>query len=202
QFWGDRMPESLSSGQVVLQGHDFFAPQSAQNTDASLFVLRMVLHDWPASKATAILRHLRAASTPHRTKLLVVENMPRYACRGSTAGTGEDGEDQGAAVPEPLLGNGGYAAAMAYLMDLQMMLIDGHERTIGDFRRITADSGWKIVRVYSPSGQSVNLSRTTARLNSPHDTTQVRTSSTYLRRRFDRLHSLTSISNNIPNVQL
>jgi hypothetical protein len=159
-------------------GHDFFTPQPPQNTDAALFVLRMVLHDWPAPQAIQILQHLRAVSNARRTQLLIVENMPMYACKTPSADVGVvdqvGGMQEKDSLPEPLLSNGGQAAAMSYLMDmqvkflpcinvtcfdhahvLQMMLINGHARTIGHFHELANASGWKIAHVYSPSGKSI-----------------------------------------------
>jgi hypothetical protein len=224
KFWEDNMPDALSSARVVLQGlcyhlrldgifllnfeigHDFFTPQPSQNTDAALFVLRMVLHDWPALQAIQILQHLRAVSNARRTRLLIVENMPMYACKTpSVDGSVVDQVgwmEETDSLPEPLLSNGGQAAAMSYLMDmqvsstprinitsfdgtyvLQMMLINGHERTIGHFRKIANASGWKIVHIFSPSGKSIvhNIC-----LLVPIRNIQVPNSSTYLQRRFNK----------------
>jgi hypothetical protein len=42
------------------QAHDFFTPQPI--LDASIFLLRVVLHDWPDSFARKILLRLREAA--------------------------------------------------------------------------------------------------------------------------------------------
>jgi hypothetical protein len=92
QFWQQNLPSAISNDTVALQGssiaeqtgvfaeascyilfhvvHDFFSPQPV--TDASVFLCRMILHDYGRSKATEILRHLRKAATQD-TKLLLVE---------------------------------------------------------------------------------------------------------------------------------
>ena len=44
---------------VSFEGHDFFKPQI--RTGVAVFLLRMILHDWPAAEAAMILRNLAAA---------------------------------------------------------------------------------------------------------------------------------------------
>lgn len=89
-----------------LTGHDFFTPQPIQ--DADLFMLRFVIHDWADREAIKILKNLRAAATPGKTKLLIVDNIVSYACPGTI----EDNVE-GLVVPtapEPLLANFGSAS--------------------------------------------------------------------------------------------
>lgn len=56
----------------LLTVHDFFSPQPV--TNASIFLCRMVVHDYGKSKAITILRHLRHAAQVD-TKLLLVEQV-------------------------------------------------------------------------------------------------------------------------------
>ncbi|KAJ7910449.1 O-methyltransferase-domain-containing protein [Mycena leptocephala] len=75
--WRAKCPELLDSGAVRFQVHDFFTPQPV--TDASVFLLRVVLHDWPDAFAQRILLRLREAAAPH-TRLVLADFVLPLAC--------------------------------------------------------------------------------------------------------------------------
>jgi len=148
KFWEAQQPEALSSGQVDLQVHDFFEENPVRG--AAVFILRMILHDWPDHYATRILRALRAAATS-TTQLLILDPIVRYACPASLqtsdiAGVAFDD------APSPLLPNLGIAGnVIPYHADLQMMIVlNSQERTVADFVQLFASGGWKLRRVYMP----------------------------------------------------
>ncbi|KZV60684.1 S-adenosyl-L-methionine-dependent methyltransferase [Peniophora sp. CONT] len=147
KFWMAENSEALLSGRVVLQVHDFFQPQTVTNAD--VFLIRMILHDYPDQDCLTILRHLRAAARPS-TQLVVVDNIMAYACDEPAAN-----EVPGATIsppPAPLLPNFGEANSVAYLMDVQMMgLTGGVERTLTQVRDLLAEAGWKVTRVHHGS---------------------------------------------------
>jgi hypothetical protein len=96
--------------------HDFFEPQPI--TDASVFFLRFVTHDWPDSYTKRIMKRLRAAAQPS-TKLIISDFVVPYA-----ASSNEDFADipgSGVApVPYPLLPNLGTVSNQAVMADLQV----------------------------------------------------------------------------------
>jgi hypothetical protein len=98
--------------------HDFFTPQPIRNP--AVFLLRVVLHDWPDDFARKILLQLREAADSE-TKLLIGDFILPLACPDNV---GEDSclEDiDGAASampPIPLLPNLGKASANVFWMDL------------------------------------------------------------------------------------
>ena len=97
--------------------HDFFHAQPI--TDAAVFLLRVVLHDWPDAFAQRILRHLRASAQPH-TVLVIAEFILPLACVDDLQSTGTDGIEgaERTLAPSPLLANLGKANANAFWMDL------------------------------------------------------------------------------------
>ena len=125
------MPGALQSGRVTLQGatntrllcrppyrawhaaHDFFTPQPV--TDASVFVVRQVLHDWPDKQCLEILRQLRGAATPN-TRLMIIDNLMSYACVEEELRTIPGAMRD--LPPAPLLPNGGHSSTFAYTEDM------------------------------------------------------------------------------------
>jgi len=103
---------------LCLVAHDFFLPQPILN--AAVFLLRVVLHDWPDEFARKILMRLRQAATAD-TKLLIADFILPLACHDDVSGSGELKDVEGAEselAPAPLLPNLGKASANVYWMDL------------------------------------------------------------------------------------
>ncbi|GJE87401.1 hypothetical protein PsYK624_034840 [Phanerochaete sordida] len=144
QFWDRQLPGARSTGKVVLQIHDLFAPQPV--CDAAVYLLRNIIHDWPDKYCLQILRHLRKAATSD-TRLVIVDSLVSYAC--------EDRSLEGilgarrVVPPKPLLSNMGHAAAASYFTDIQMMeLLNGKERTLKEIKDLMEASGWKVVQIH------------------------------------------------------
>ncbi|GJJ14339.1 hypothetical protein Clacol_008603 [Clathrus columnatus] len=125
---------------------NFFTPQP--EADVGVFICRMILHDYGKNKATTILKNLRAAAGP-KTKLLIVEQVSPYACRGYSSKFGAKLHQE---PSKPLLANGGKAKAgfISYLGDMQF----GEERTLGTFEEILKDGGWQIEDVFPIPGSA------------------------------------------------
>jgi hypothetical protein len=63
-----------------LPEHNFFEPQPV--TNAAVFILRHVLHDWAAPDARKILKRLAEASAPS-TRVLLIDHILPYSCAAS-----------------------------------------------------------------------------------------------------------------------
>lgn len=164
EAWRSKCPEMLENGQVVFQGasivfqvrgcwgggslifhadQDFFEPQSPFGQPhltryPAVYLLRVVLHDWPDECARRILINLRVASNPE-TRLVIAEHVLPLACvdedvlddvhadmceRSNTEEwtlnsvlANVEGAER-TLVPPPLVSNLGKASATAYWMDL------------------------------------------------------------------------------------
>ncbi|KAG6843501.1 hypothetical protein H0H87_003732, partial [Tephrocybe sp. NHM501043] len=113
KHWRNLYPEVLETGKVTFVEHDFFDTQPVSN--ASVFILKQVLHDWADPYCAKILKALRAVATPE-TKLVIVDNIVAYACHDPTIDSGLNPSYKEA--PAPLLPNFGAANVMPYVLDL------------------------------------------------------------------------------------
>ncbi|KAI0314821.1 S-adenosyl-L-methionine-dependent methyltransferase [Amylostereum chailletii] len=149
KYWDEELPGALDTERVVLQEHDFRAPPPEQN--ASVFLMRRIMHDYSDDICINILRHLRNAASPS-TRLVIVDNVAPFACADdSNIEQGLDGTS-GKTTPAPLLANGGNVNLAIYLIDILMMgILGGLERTEAQFRDILEKSGWKLERVHKGS---------------------------------------------------
>ncbi|KAF8991936.1 O-methyltransferase [Cyathus striatus] len=141
EYWAHENPTALDSSCVQLQIHNFFDEQPIK--DASVFLVRFIIHDWADPIALQILRRLRAAATPE-TKLVTVDVIV-----------------PGASVPKAPEGiqlqTLGIAGSMPYLMDLQMYVFcNSQDRTLGHFVSLAAEARWRVVQVHRIPGSNVS----------------------------------------------
>ncbi|KAG6895118.1 hypothetical protein C0992_003090 [Termitomyces sp. T32_za158] len=157
-YWSKEYPKLIDTGKLSFSPHDFFTQQPV--TDASVFILKQILHDWSDPYCACILTELRAAATPE-TKLIVVDSIISYACHDPT--TKSDLNSDYKEAPAPLLPNYGAANVMPYFLDLavrhlslvfshvtlrnvqMMMWVNAQERTIGHLDTLLRSTGWRIV---------------------------------------------------------
>ncbi|RDB20353.1 4-O-methyltransferase 1 [Hypsizygus marmoreus] len=163
KVWEREFPEAIASGRAQIQAHDFFTAQSTQ-TPPSVFILRMILHDWPNESSLKILRHLRAASGA-TTKLLILDHVIPYTCKGAIDLSSDSQqpignqnvEDEALAVPGLALPRLGAANEMCYSVDIAMMMwLNSQERTIEQFRQLLFSSGWRVEHVTKGGGSSMD----------------------------------------------
>jgi len=146
KHWNATFPEAIESGRVKFMAHDFFSEQPIK--DASVFLLRNVLHDWADSLVKDILKRLREAATSE-TKLIVIDSIIPYACHTDEAGNFPD-------VPGVLLPTLGPISNNKYLLDIGMWVMgNGQERTASHFSALAAECGWKVEKVDRHSDQYV-----------------------------------------------
>ncbi|KAH9484888.1 4-O-methyltransferase 1 [Psilocybe cubensis] len=146
QFWARELPEALASGRVSFQVHDFFTPQPIKN--ASVFLLKQIMHDWPDKYAIKILSQLRQAARPD-TRLIIIESAIPFACHDPS---GDKGKGVIGAVPkeapEPLLANYGVANELTYTADVTMLILtNAQERTVKDMKELLHSTGWQMTKI-------------------------------------------------------
>lgn len=104
---------------MTFLGVNFFDPQPRLLKVADVFLLRMILHDWPDKYAIQILQRLRDAAGEN-TKLVVIDTVLNYAC----ASKGSSANSFHTMPPEPLLPNMGAASLLPYNVDLAVSSVD------------------------------------------------------------------------------
>ncbi|KAI5117935.1 hypothetical protein M0805_009443 [Coniferiporia weirii] len=161
RFWESNFPEALAQKRVSFQVQSFFEPQAPRVSPPAAFLLRMIMHNWPDVQTEQILRQIRAAcpdvsdpGTPDvdektLTKLVIVDSILMSACREGLDAAAI-ASDAVSSAPEPLLANWGTANGLAYKLDIQML--NNHnagERTLPEFTRLLARTGWRVVAVHA-----------------------------------------------------
>jgi 6-hydroxytryprostatin B O-methyltransferase len=65
--------QTSTTPQVSFKAHDFFQPQPT--IGASVYLLRMIIHDWADAEAQIILRNIVPALTPDISTLLIMDTV-------------------------------------------------------------------------------------------------------------------------------
>jgi hypothetical protein len=137
----EHLPDLLKSQTVTLRAHNFFEPQPVDN--ASVFMFRHTIHNWPTKDAIKILQHLRASAVLNKTRLVLFEIITPYCCKdtGKFAAVTNDPK-----VPQDLLPNLGIGkAGIQTILDIYMMAqLDSQVRTVLEFEELGFASGWKL----------------------------------------------------------
>lgn len=142
QFTVQDLPETIAaadkgrnaetSSSVQFQGHNFFEPQTLIGAD--VYLLRMIIHDWPHADALKILRNLKPALKPN-SRIVIMDTVlppPRTT---------------------PLLHE-----RQLRVRDLTMQQVfNAKERELEDWAQLVSDAGLKIVDVVQPSGSAMGL---------------------------------------------
>ncbi|KAF5353683.1 hypothetical protein D9758_008626 [Tetrapyrgos nigripes] len=143
EVWSKRNPKAISSGQVLLQVHDFFTEQPQKQP--AVYFFKHVLHNWSDEKCKEILIRLRE-SAGGATRLVLMESLISYSCHNP--GADYTVPSNHVEAPKPLLANFGTVNEMGYVLDMIMFLIlNSQERTFRGMDLLLRSSGWKIVGV-------------------------------------------------------
>ncbi|KAF9872535.1 O-methyltransferase [Colletotrichum karsti] len=125
------IPEELK-GRVSFQPHSFFEPQTLQ---ADIYMIKLILHDWPDAESIQILKGLTPALRPG-SKVLFIDYVGKQ-------GTVEENAAAAAALPKSI-------QQMGTSTDLRMMgLFGAKERHVDAWKELfkRADERYDVARV-------------------------------------------------------
>lgn len=128
-----QLPNDVAS-RITLQEHDFFKPQPVHG--ANVYLLRMILHDWPDADAVEIIRQLVAAMS-EGSKLIIMDTvLPR-------AGSMPSAQER-----------------MLRARDMTMLeAFNSLERDAEDWKQVlaTVDRNLKLRSIHTPKGSNLSL---------------------------------------------
>ncbi|KAL7277477.1 hypothetical protein ACG7TL_008398 [Trametes sanguinea] len=143
--WGSAFTSLFESGRMSFRTRDIFGPWTPlpSGKTPDVFLIRLILHDWPDQECVKILSTLRSAAKPD-TKLVIGDMLLPFACPSEEAFIQGD---------SPLLPNLGIANLHGYLMDILMMSIFGaKERTVAEIAELASAAGWKVANIRRSPG--------------------------------------------------
>lgn len=136
---GRKAAAESSSAEVLsrltFQSHDFTQPQPVQG--AAVYLLRMILHDWPDEEAVKIIRSIVAAMKQVGSRLLIMDTV----------------------LPKP----GSVPVSVERIVrvrDLTMMqAFNSKERDFDDWKNLlaAADQRLQMANVVQPSGSDMSV---------------------------------------------
>lgn len=95
-MFNESVPEDLKP-RVSFLAHDFFKPMPVQ---ADLYLIKMILHDWPEKECIEILRGLRPALKPG-VKILFVEYVGKHDQVNEDGDGGDEAASKGGSGEKP-----------------------------------------------------------------------------------------------------
>ncbi|PSN61610.1 S-adenosyl-L-methionine-dependent methyltransferase, partial [Corynespora cassiicola Philippines] len=114
----ENVPEDLRS-RVSFRAHDFFTPQPVK---ADVYIIKLIMHDWPDAESIKILRNLGPALKPG-ARVIVIEHV------------GDTSASEGPTVPRSVQQYGTAA-------DLRIMaLFNAKERNVESYKKIFEQAG-------------------------------------------------------------
>lgn len=118
---------------IKFMAHDFFQPQPAE--DGDVYLLRMIIHDWPDKEAVKILGHLRTALRKPGARIVIMDTV----------------------LPQP-----GSIPLMQErqlrVRDLTMIQVfNAKEREIEDWHALARATGLRVARVEQPPGSAMGV---------------------------------------------
>ncbi|KAF7546524.1 hypothetical protein G7Z17_g8369 [Cylindrodendrum hubeiense] len=128
------LPNNILS-RITFQGHDFTQPQPVAGAD--VYLLRMILHDWPDHVAITILKNLVPVLEKGTAKLLIMDTV--LPAPGQVPNSVE---------------------RIVRVRDLTMMQVfNSHERDLEQWRALlaAADEGLRLRQVTKPFGSAMSL---------------------------------------------
>ena len=124
---------SAVKDRIQFMAHDFFQPQPL--TDADVFLLRMIIHDWPDVKALTILRNLGRMLRKPKARIIIMDTV---LPRPGTVTTLKERQLR--------------------VKDLTMMQVfNARERELDDWEQLIQQAGLKLFHIQQPEKSNMAI---------------------------------------------
>ncbi|KAI0711128.1 S-adenosyl-L-methionine-dependent methyltransferase [Cerioporus squamosus] len=146
KYWAEEFPNALEDGHVEFEVHNFFE-ENRRNGPNTIYWSRFIMHDWHDKYAVKILKQIRAVC--HSTS-----REDGKTLSDTFEAIDNNGPYEPISAPYPLPQNFGFATKVSNLFDILMLNnVNALERTLPEFEKIVAASGFKLAKVYPTRGR-------------------------------------------------
>ncbi|GAA5968318.1 hypothetical protein JCM21900_001168 [Sporobolomyces salmonicolor] len=154
--WEKRWKKKVASDRFSLQAHNFLEP-SPLSGDNAVYMLRWIIHDWPAKECVESLKNLGSVMSP-KSKILIMDSVitppvpsavPVDDFLSALAEVDNDAPYSPLVLPAPLPING----RTELMVDANMMtFLDSQERTTEQLLAILDAADLELVKLYRTRG--------------------------------------------------
>ncbi|GAA5923342.1 hypothetical protein JCM1841_006490 [Sporobolomyces salmonicolor] len=154
--WEKRWKKKVASDRFSLQAHNFLEPNPISG-DNVVYMLRWIIHDWPAKECVEILKNLRSVMSP-KSKILIMDSVimppvpstvPVDDFLSALAKFDNDAPYSPLVLPAPLPING----RTELMVDANMMtFLDSQERTTEQLQAILDAADLELIKLYRTRG--------------------------------------------------
>ena len=145
------MPDAVSSGRVRFEEANFFQEVRGAGP-RRVFLMRMIMHDWPDREALKILENVKAVMQPD-SKLVILDALLQPAIvSGKDGRDDDDGSVQRIGeIPYPLYRSGGVTGTWTQRLDQEMSIgLNATERTPSQFKVLIEKAGLRLESIVQP----------------------------------------------------
>jgi SAM-dependent methyltransferase len=140
-LWSQECPKAIGERRVDFIPLDFLKEGPVKNQD--IYYMRHILHNWPDSLATCILKNIKGSMKP-ASRLLIHDHVLRGPYQNNLSDS-----LNATLAPEPLLANFGAGNIRPYVQDFNMMmLLNAKERSLDEIVALGVEAGLEFVRVW------------------------------------------------------
>ncbi|KAL0571306.1 hypothetical protein V5O48_010656 [Marasmius crinis-equi] len=147
----EETPEAKGQSELVdFVPLDFLKQSPVPGQD--IYFMGYIIHDWPDSDATTILRNVAKAMSPS-SRLLIHDVVLHHPCRQSAT---REGKLSTEAAPEPLLPNYGTGNIFHFNQNINMLAtFNSCERTPEEFITLGEQASLELIKIWALSGLSL-----------------------------------------------
>ncbi|KAJ9477120.1 Methyltransf_2 domain-containing protein [Pseudozyma hubeiensis] len=143
------MPDAVASGRVQFEAADFFK-EIKSSGPKRVYVMRMIIHDWPDKECLQILGNIKAKMQAD-SKLIILDTLLQPAIVADEQGKDDDLVEQVGKIPYPLYRSGGVAGTWIQRVDQEVNIaLNATERTPSEFKALVEKAGLKLEKIIQP----------------------------------------------------